>query len=509
MRPRFPMMLAVGILPVWIVFVWGRIASAAGVEVIVPRPLPRGVSVWMAVPRDAGWTPCGIRLERKAPRRWTLPAGAAPPAACRFSLGSWNTLEMGMDAEGRLFETLPRRVRGCCVSRIDAWREGADWGCGARVSPALTVSRTALVFSVLLPAREASLRVECGRRLLFAADSRLKGPSGDGTGVFLHRFFWPFRDMGPRCVEILGRGEAAYSFVWSEGGSSPPGRRPSAGPWPLRFDAAGFVDPGAPCDFFVFGDTRSGHEVHSELVERLLGEDMVPAFAVHTGDMIGNGRKRRHWRRFFSLEGPLFSRTPLVGVLGNHERRSPWFFDYFAPSARRPWFSFDCGPVHCVVLSTQHPAVPQLEWLRGDLSLARRVGRDPWVVLFMHKPLFAAGGHGGSGGYAAVWADAFSSLGVDLVFAGHNHLYERCFHGGVWYVTTGGGGAPLYGRRSGREPAEAGTAVGPLSVYHYCRVRATPGTLRLHVRSLDGRGLDRLVLERTPRKGGPGGGEGG
>jgi hypothetical protein len=34
---------------------------------------------------------------------------------------------------------------------------------------------------------------------------------------------------------------------------------------------------------------------------------------------------------------------------------------------------------------------------------------------------------------------------VQLVFSGHNHVYERFFGSGIQFVVAGGGGAPSYG----------------------------------------------------------------
>ena len=42
-------------------------------------------------------------------------------------------------------------------------------------------------------------------------------------------------------------------------------------------------------------------------------------------------------------------------------------------------------------------------------------------------------------------APFYAANGVDLVFGGHDHFYERTHPiGGVSYVTTGAGGAELY-----------------------------------------------------------------
>ena len=38
----------------------------------------------------------------------------------------------------------------------------------------------------------------------------------------------------------------------------------------------------------------------------------------------------------------------------------------------------------------------------------------------------------------------FEEYGVNVVFQGHDHNYERLEKNGIIYITSGGGGAPLY-----------------------------------------------------------------
>ena len=63
-----------------------------------------------------------------------------------------------------------------------------------------------------------------------------------------------------------------------------------------------------------------------------------------------------------------------------------------APSPRRDtlWYSFDYGPVHFAVMSTEHDFTAgsrQLHWLEGDLAGVERE-RTPWVVLVGHRPIY-------------------------------------------------------------------------------------------------------------------------
>ena len=79
-----------------------------------------------------------------------------------------------------------------------------------------------------------------------------------------------------------------------------------------------------------------------------------------------------------------------------------------------------------------------------------------WKFVFFHHPPYTGSTHDAAG--QAFVKDAFSAIfddtGVDIVFTGHNHLYERTapIKGdkmvgegeGPVYITTGAGGAPQY-----------------------------------------------------------------
>jgi hypothetical protein len=73
---------------------------------------------------------------------------------------------------------------------------------------------------------------------------------------------------------------------------------------------------------------------------------------------------------------------------------------------------------------------------------------------------------------------------ADVVFSGHNHFYERSVYGGVQYVVTGGGGAPLHDPWPDEPPEHMDNDYRQIAVMarHYCRVDVlASGPLRLVV----------------------------
>jgi hypothetical protein len=84
------------------------------------------------------------------------------------------------------------------------------------------------------------------------------------------------------------------------------------------------------------------------------------------------------------------------------------------------------------------------DWLRRALTAEKG---DRWTIVAFHHPVFSSGtGHGSTPGFRPGLPRMFRRKGVDLALAGHDHVYSVSNRlGGIRYVVTGGGGAPLYG----------------------------------------------------------------
>ena len=123
------------------------------------------------------------------------------------------------------------------------------------------------------------------------------------------------------------------------------------------------------------------------------------------------------------------------------------------------YFSFDHGDAHFVILDSNVPGdSTQRAWLEADLAATTR----KWKFAFLHHtPYSCANGIASLGSNATVrsnWNPLFEYYGVDVVFDGHDHIYERSIPldsfsdatgtpgsdgRSTIYVMTGGGGATL------------------------------------------------------------------
>src|SRR6185436_20703525 len=63
-----------------------------------------------------------------------------------------------------------------------------------------------------------------------------------------------------------------------------------------------------------------------------------------------------------------------------------------------------------------------------------------WKIPYFHHPLYSSGMHGSAVELRNVLEPLFVKYGVDAVFAGHEHFYERIRpQKGIHYFTCGGG----------------------------------------------------------------------
>ena len=220
-----------------------------------------------------------------------------------------------------------------------------------------------------------------------------------------------------------------------------------------RVTAATAPRPGEVFTFVALGDTRSGHGDH-RLVVRGLSEH-APELVVNTGDIVEAGF-HEEWQTFFGVEGGLAASVPVLVAYGNHEAvvGSKMFDAYFPCAQPGPPGSRSCayefGGAQILVLDTEG-TLDQAGWVRRVL-MGRRSALS---IVVLHRPIYTFSRHAHRLDWRALLHPVLTDSDVELVFQGHNHVYERFEVGDVTYVTTGGGGAPPYPTEGNYNASEA------------------------------------------------------
>ena len=228
--------------------------------------------------------------------------------------------------------------------------------------------------------------------------------------------------------------------------------------------------PGSPFSFLVFADSGSGKKSQYRLASVM--DRYPPDLVLHAGDLVyGDVSPGDYERKFFRPYRNLLCRVPFYPVLGNHDLlkdagRS--FLETFSLPANGPaslppqhCYWFDYGDARFVAVdSTLAPEILSERvspWLRDVLRASDR----RWKIVFFHHPPWEGGIRAGDGNVRDHLVPAIEESGTDVVFCGHNHLYERMrpmragqvvSSNGVLYVTSGAGGKSLHKEMSGGSP---------------------------------------------------------
>jgi hypothetical protein len=255
---------------------------------------------------------------------------------------------------------------------------------------------------------------------------------------------------------------------------------------------------GQPLRFLVYGDVRSGHDVHALLNRRIADED--PDLAIVTGDLVDRGSDEGDWERFFEVAGSLLRSLAIFPVPGNHdaarlgrglERFLALFRWPFRPGEEEgAYYSFDAAGVHFVALDSNAYRSPrQLAWFERDLQAARKRGARA-IFVYAHEPAWSQGLHGDNQIAIRDYVPIMERYGVSMFFGGHDHHYERGRVGQLDYLVTGGGGAELRWARCavgvpGKRPCPPHVAAFA-NEHHYVVVEVVPPLFRVCPKRIDG-----------------------
>ncbi|MCX7872407.1 MAG: metallophosphoesterase family protein [Verrucomicrobiae bacterium] len=200
--------------------------------------------------------------------------------------------------------------------------------------------------------------------------------------------------------------------------------------------------------FIAYGDTRTNPDIHSRLVAHF--KKFSPEFILHTGDLVSKGsRYDVWWREFFQPMENVIDEVPLYPVLGNHEEKSENYFNYFILPEKEIYYAFEDGPLFVLGLDYHFQKLSDEQYKFAERAL--QTTKSPWKIVMVHDPMFNVGGHISGWGHR-YYLPLFHRTKVDMVIAGHSHIYERFKPilpsdvkdgNPITHITTGGGGAPL------------------------------------------------------------------
>jgi len=345
---------------------------------------------------------------------------------------------------------------------------------------------------------------------------------------------------------------------------------------------------GKPIRFVAVGDLANGKPEQNAIAFQI--SKQKPDFLVALGDIVYSGGRalqymHHYWTTYNDVAtpgektgAPLMASIPFYPVIGNHDADSaklPGYPDAFSAfyffsvpkngPGPGPWntalgndakaanafrvragaeypalseYSFDYGPAHFVCLDSNSYTVPEAirAWLEKDLLASKQ----PWKFVCFHAPAFHTSPQHYSEQKMRLLEPTFENCGVDVVFNGHVHNYQRSkplhfipnpprrdprgrvngtfkfdteFDGvtrtkpdGIIHIVSGGGGATLYktdfAKTVAKMTADTPENYQPLTEkftadqHSFSLVDITPTTFEMRQISIMGEELDRFKITK-------------
>jgi 3',5'-cyclic AMP phosphodiesterase CpdA len=247
--------------------------------------------------------------------------------------------------------------------------------------------------------------------------------------------------------------------------------------------------------FAVIGDMGTGKKPQYELAAMMVEyrRKFPFEFVTMLGDNIydddgdgAGGFEIRFERPYRPL---LDAGVSFYAALGNHDKPNQRFYKPFNMDGQQ-YYTYKKGNVRFFVLDTNDMNPRQLAWLEKEL---RNAGSD-WIICYFHHPLYTSGGyHDASKELRGVLEPLFVRYGVQVVFSGHNHVYERVKpQKGITYFTEGSSGS----LRKGNLKKTALTAVGYDQDCTFMLVEIAGDELYYQTISRTGKTVDSGVIRR-------------
>lgn len=182
--------------------------------------------------------------------------------------------------------------------------------------------------------------------------------------------------------------------------------------------------------------------------------------------------------------------------LGNHDELAQRFYVHFNMGGEAYYsFSPDGHEIRFFALYTDYLDSRQRRWLEEELASSD----EPWKIAFFHHPIYSsAGRHGSDEDLREALEPLFLEHGVDVVLAGHDHVYERIRpQRGIHYFVAGSSGKL---RRGDIEQSPL-TARGFDRDQVFVLLEFIDGTMHFQAVSRRGAVVDRGALSERPDDG--------
>lgn len=204
--------------------------------------------------------------------------------------------------------------------------------------------------------------------------------------------------------------------------------------------------------FAIIGDSGRGSKEQHEVAQQmaLYRQRFNFEFVLMAGDNIYEGPASEEDYRL-KFEAPykalLDAGVKFYAALGNHDDTNQIYYRPFNMGGHR-YYTF-VPPVDPITrwdtrvrffaIDSTYLTRDQLRWIEKETTESRA----EWKIAFLHHPLYSSGRYTlAARGMRLAMESALVNGGVNVVFAGHEHIYERMnLQNGILHFITGGAGS--------------------------------------------------------------------
>lgn len=214
--------------------------------------------------------------------------------------------------------------------------------------------------------------------------------------------------------------------------------------------------------FAVIGDFGTGGSDECAVALQMLEEHKRTdlEFVLTVGDNIYPSGNAKHFVKHFEdpFTGLLKEKVKFYAVLGNHDveegRKDQCNYSHFNMGGSCYYsISRGNGLIEFFMLDSTDFSAGQANWLENALRSSRAV----WKIVALHHPIYSSGKkHGSDVRLRKILEPMLTKYRVQVVFAGHDHVYERLKpQEGIQHFVTGSGGKMRRGDIDLKSPVRA------------------------------------------------------
>lgn len=246
--------------------------------------------------------------------------------------------------------------------------------------------------------------------------------------------------------------------------------------------------------FAVIGDNGTGDSPQFDVARQMVAyrAQMPFDFVLMLGDNLFGRPSPRDFADAFErpYKTLLDAGVRFYAALGNHDAPDNRQYGPFGMGGRR-YYTYARDQVRFFALDTNIFDNGQLAWLETSLKAAT----ERWKIVYFHHAIYSDGKRHGSNIELRVRLEPlFVRYGVNVVFSGHDHIYERLKpQKGITYFVAGASGRLRKGIN-----ASAGSAMAFDQDQTFMLVEIAGAELRFRAITRTGRVIDAGVINVGP-----------